>query len=142
MRTPHVPTSCFVGEWEEWSACNATCWETNRTPQRSRRRSSLTTSTMTADPNCVLEEQQDCGDLLKPCAGYCWTAQWTEWSECVSVLYEEEIVTARRRYKPVFAGEEYCDLDSLQETSLCSESMFIHAASAPSSSCSFKILNK
>lgn len=126
----HLPSSCFVGEWGEWSACDATCRGPFHSPQRYRKRSPIVVEAVAEDPDCILEEKQSCGHSLEPCVGYCWTAEWTEWSSCSAVLSGGEISFSRRRYKPVLAGVDYCDMEAIQELQSClrrEESMHGHA---------------
>lgn len=114
-----MPPSCFAGEWGEWSACDATCLGEYHNPQRSRRRSPLAATGSTEGPECALEEKEGCGDSLELCAGYCWAAEWTEWSECKVVLSGGHVMFGRRRYRPIFAGAEFCDPDYVQEIDTC-----------------------
>ncbi|CDJ48385.1 thrombospondin type 1 domain-containing protein, putative [Eimeria brunetti] len=115
----HLPTSCFVGEWGEWSACDATCAGEFSTPQRYRKRSPIVAEVAATDPDCILEEKEACGHSLQPCVGYCWTSDWTEWSNCSAVLSGGEILFAQRRYKPVLAGAEYCNMEAIQDLRSC-----------------------
>ncbi|KAL8425722.1 hypothetical protein Efla_003100 [Eimeria flavescens] len=115
----HVPPSCFPGEWGPWSACDATCLAADHIPLRRRTRSPLVTDELVQNTGCVLEEKEGCGNTLLPCSAYCWTAPWTDWADCTDVLAEGTLVNARRRYKPIFAGFEYCDPRETQEYDIC-----------------------
>lgn len=118
----HVPTSCFVGEWGEWSACDATCLGAYNFPQRYRKRTPIVAEVANTDPDCILEEKQACGHSLESCVGYCWVSEWTEWSDCMAVMSKGEISFSQRRYKPILAGAEYCDMEAIQELQACTRS--------------------
>lgn len=116
---PLEPPSCLVGEWEEWSACNATCHGPDNDPQRFRKRVSVVNSDSFGDTGCDLEEKESCGSALELCSSYCWTAEWTDWSECATFLVGSTVVSAKRRHKPVVAGADFCDPDVIQEVDEC-----------------------
>ncbi|KAL8273853.1 hypothetical protein Esti_002176 [Eimeria stiedai] len=116
---PVVPPSCFAAEWGEWSVCDATCLGVDQNPQRLRQRSPLVAVDSTDSSTCVLEEKESCGDSLALCSSYCWSAPWTEWAECAELLVANKLVNARRRYRPIFAGAEFCDLEEIQEIDMC-----------------------
>ncbi|KAL8441672.1 hypothetical protein Emag_006964 [Eimeria magna] len=116
---PVVPPSCFAGEWGEWSVCDATCLAADQNPQRIRRRSPLVAVHSIDSSTCALEEKESCGGSLAPCSSYCWSAPWTEWAECAELLVADKLVNARRRYRPIFAGAEFCDLEEIQEIDIC-----------------------
>ncbi|KAL8436189.1 hypothetical protein ACSSS7_001919 [Eimeria intestinalis] len=116
---PVVPPSCFAGEWGEWSVCDATCLSIDQNPQRLRRRSPLVSVDSVDSSTCALEEKESCADTLELCSSYCWSAPWTEWAECAELLVANKLVNARRRYRPIFAGAELCDLEEIQELDIC-----------------------
>jgi hypothetical protein len=69
------PVPCTVSDWDDWSACSATCGDGTMTRER----------TVTADAQhggaCVpLQESDDCKD--KECPVPCKMGDWDDWSDC------------------------------------------------------------
>ncbi|XP_026191793.1 uncharacterized protein LOC113146997 [Cyclospora cayetanensis] len=114
------PPSCYESEWGDWSACSATCVAGDgSTPYRHRTRIPLVADGLNTAVSCILEESMQCLGLLQQCEGSCWTADWSQWSACALVLKDREVIKARRRYKPVFAGAKYCKIDEIQQFLPC-----------------------
>ncbi|KAL8451729.1 hypothetical protein Emed_001891 [Eimeria media] len=130
---PVEPPSCFAGEWGEWSVCDATCLAADQDSQRIRRRSPLVSVDSLDNSTCVLEEKESCGGSLAPCSSYCWSAPWTEWADCAELLVADTLVNARRRYRPIFAGADFCDLNEIQEIDPCRGGRALDIDLAPAS---------
>ncbi|CDI74277.1 thrombospondin type 1 domain-containing protein, putative [Eimeria praecox] len=139
----HLPPSCFVGEWGEWSACDATCLGPFNFPQRHRKRSPIVADVVADDPDCILEEKQACGHSLESCvevvrqipteeedfvdAGFAEmkavapsAIQTSDWSGCdIPCLLAEGHVAHKRRLQLNTATGEFSAITSSDASAVC-----------------------
>lgn len=117
VNAPDAP-ECLVGEWEEWSECQSACIQSVTSPPRRRRRRLPFIGSVAQ--HCVLEEEEDCPFVLQDCKQKCWTAGWSEWSECISDAITATLSPVRSRYKPVISGAPTsCSESIIEEKQSC-----------------------